>query len=259
MLKACAVYLLDPVSFYGSDALLKAGAVPQEAVLLIQADAENRRLREEMKSVAVLKEEAQALKLEVGRLKTLLGFRPERGRVVRWAPVIERDPANWHRFLSVSAGEEDGVQMNAPVLGVEEAYGTLASTGARLAAVGKVVEVHPRTSRVLLLTDELSSAAVQVASTPWEGLLEGAGAGGLRVNYLPVEANLAAGLEIWTSETSATFPAGILVGRIDAVLPKDPFIPFQSVRVRPEVQPYVLKEVLILVPDQEPPPSGRIP
>jgi len=69
---------------------------------------------------------------------------------------MERDPANWHRSLMIEAGLKDGIELNAPVLGVENG---------RLGAVGRVTELGPHWAKVLLITDELSSVAAYIPAS----------------------------------------------------------------------------------------------
>ena len=236
--KAGLSYVLDPMPYQGSKAVERLAAVPSTVTRLILADVENRDLREELRNQAVVRNRLEELANENERLRAALGMRPAAGRILLWARVMEREPLNWHRCLMVDAGEKEGVEVNSPVLGVE---------GSTLAAVGRVSEAGPHWSKVLLLTDELSSLAAYIPDRQWEGLVEGQGGARLRMNYLPSEAQFAIGETVRTSATSATFPAEVLVGTISRVYARDPFLTFQSVEVAPAVQPGLLKEVLILV------------
>lgn len=236
--KAGVSYVLNPVPFHGSQAVNRIAALPPRIARLISADLENLELRAESRNVALLKAELESLKRENERLRSQAGLSPAAGRILLWAHVMEREPNNWHRFLMVDVGENDGVELNAPVLGAQ---------GAVLGAVGRVTEVGPTWSKVLLLTDEASAAAAYLPGQQWEGLVEGQGSSRLKMSYLPSEAQFAIGEPVHTSATSATFPADVLIGNISKVYARDPFLTFQSVEVAPTVQPGLLKEVLILV------------
>ncbi|MBI4425626.1 MAG: rod shape-determining protein MreC [Elusimicrobia bacterium] len=236
--KAGVSYVLNPVPFHGSRAVERFAGMPTSVLRLITADVENASLRDELRNVALLKAELEGFKRENERLRAQMSLKPPAGRILLWARIMEREPLNWHRFILVDAGEKDGVEVNAPVLGAQ---------GDVLAAVGRVTEVGPRWSKVLLLTDELSSLAAYIPSRQWEGLVEGQGSPRLRMNYLPSEAQFSIGDPVHTSATSATFPVDILIGTISKVYQRDPFLTFQAVEVAPSVQPGMLKEVLILV------------
>lgn len=240
-LRACVSYLLDPVPYYGGGAVERLSGLPAGAARLISQDVEIERLRKESQERSLLVGEMESLRRENVRLLAALGMKLQAGRVVRWTRVMERDPMHWHRSVMVDSGSEEGVALNAPVLGVE---------GAELGVVGRVIEVNDHTSKVLLLTDELSAVAGTIQGTEWEGLVQGQGSARMRMDYLPVDAVPQTGVLVYTSPTSATFPAGLLVGTVSEVYTRDPFLAFQSVEVTPAVRPSAIKELMILVPER---------
>jgi cell shape-determining protein MreC len=151
--------------------------------------------------------------------------------------VMQRDPQHWYGSVAVDAGADRGVSLNDPVLG---------RRGDDLVAVGRIVEVRPRTSLVMLLTDQRSAAAAYLSSGTLEGLVQGQDAPHLKMNYINTEAHLVPDDAVYTSPTSATFPPDVLIGRVAQVNPRDPFLAFQSVDVAPALDGAALQEVLIL-------------
>lgn len=237
--RACVAYLLNPLPYYGSQAVRRLSELPADAARLISGDIELVRARRELQETAFLRAEVEALRRENERLSAALGMRPQGERVLLWARVMKRDPINWHRSIVVDAGSEQGVEVNAPVLAIH---------GSSVGVVGRVTEVHRWGAKVLLLTDELSAAAGYLPESGWEGLIQGQGGWRLRMNYLPLEADLAVGQRVHSSATSATFPPDILIGTVSRIFDRDPFLAFQSVEVEPAVPASTLKEVMILVP-----------
>jgi rod shape-determining protein MreC len=150
---------------------------------------------------------------------------------------MERDPARWYHGLMVDVGTREGVPLNAAVL---------AHAGGKVVVLGRIAEVSERTSKVLLVTDEFSSVAARLSSGTVEGLVQGQGTERLRMNYLHSEATVTPGDEVLTSATSATFPPGLLIGRVAKGYARDPFLAFQSAEVRPGFDPASVKEVMIL-------------
>jgi hypothetical protein len=150
---------------------------------------------------------------------------------------MERDPMHWYGSVGVDAGADKGVSLNDPVLGRKDDA---------VVAVGRVIEVRPMTSTVLLLTDQRSAAAAYLSSGTLEGLVQGQDAPHLRMNYLNSEAHLVDGDLVYTSPTSATFPPDVLIGRVSKIDPRDPFLAFQAVEVAPALDAAALQEVLIL-------------
>lgn len=242
--KAAASYVLDPVAWHGEKGVQRVAGAPERLGRLLMADMENERLLSELKRLEWLKTTVESLSLENERLRRDLGLRAPEGRHPLWAHVLERDPLHWYRSVVVDAGANQGVSLNDPVLGPAEG---------RLVAVGRIVELRPESSVVLLLTDELSAAAAYLSSGTLEGLVQGQDNPRLRMNYLNAEASIAVGDAAYTSPTSATFPPDILVGRVARVYPKDPFLTFQSVELAPALDASSLQELIILrakgVPD----------
>lgn len=238
--KALAVYLLNPVAYTGAKGVERLASVPPGVARMLAVDQENQRMLAEVRKASLLKAELDGLRLENERLSQALGLKVSAGGwEPLWARVMERDPLHWYSSLMVAAGADQGVVVNAPVLG---------RSGDTLVAVGRVVEVRPNSSVVLLLTDELSSAAAYLSSGTLEGLVQGQGGPYLRMNYLNSEVALTAGDQVYTSPTSATFPGNVLIGTVSTVNPRDPFLQFQSVEALPAVEASALKEVMVLLP-----------
>jgi rod shape-determining protein MreC len=248
--RALASYLVEPLPYHGDRLAARFEGVPEGAARIIRGDVELLEARRLLQEAELLKTELAALRADNARLAAATGVKPLAGRGVRWARVMERDPQNWYRSVMIDAGEEQGIPLNAPVVGIE---------GSTLGVVGRVTEVNPRTSKVLLLSDELSAVAAYLPAHGWEGLVQGQGTAFLRMNYLPVDAKFEVGDEVHTSPTSASFPPGLPVGRISRVFERDPFLAFQAVEVERLVRTSKLKEVLVLVPVTEavsaPPPA----
>lgn len=237
--KAAMVYLLNPVAYYGAKGTQRLADVPPNLGRLLRADLENVQLQAQLREALWQKSELEALRTENRRLAQALGLPPPRGYIPLWADVMERDPLHWYNSIMISAGAQQGVTLNAPVFGDQE--GTLV-------AVGRVTEVDKDSAHVLLVTDEASSVAAYLSTSAVEGLVQGQGGPRLRMNYLPSEVALSTGDLVYTSPTSATFPGEILLGRVMAINPRDPFLTFQSVEVRPAADAAALSHVMVLRP-----------
>ncbi|HAM34492.1 MAG TPA: hypothetical protein DEB40_11925 [Elusimicrobia bacterium] len=238
--KACAVYVFNPVAYYGSQGVQRLADAPPGVARLLRADMDNIRLQAETRNALWLKAELEGLRAENLRLALALGVKGPEGRVPIWADVMERDPAHWYNSVMVNAGSEQGVTLNAPVFGEKDGS---------LAVIGRVTDVRKTSAIVLLVTDELSSVAAYLSTAGVAGLVQGQGGPRLRMNYIHSEAVLSQNDLVYTSPTSATFPGEILIGRVVAVNPRDPFLTFQSVEVEPALDPGTLVHVMILRPE----------
>jgi rod shape-determining protein MreC len=199
---------------------------------------ENVELQAQLRDILWQKSELDALRAENRRLVQALGIKAPPGYVPLWADVMERDPLHWYNSVMVTAGSDHGVTINAPVFGERDGV---------LVAIGRVTEVRRDAALVLLITDELSSVAAYLSTSSVEGLIQGQGGPRLRMNYLPAEVVLSTGDLVYTSPTSATFPGEVLLGQVTAVNPRDPFLAFQSVEVRPAADAATLNHVMILL------------
>lgn len=235
--KAGAGYLLDPLAYQGEAGYRRLSGLPGRIRQLLLSDIENETLRAELRRGEWLSTTVSALSLENDRLRRALMLKAPAGRFPAWVRVMERDPIHWYRSVVVDAGADRGISLNDPVLGPREG---------KLVAVGRVVDVRPNMSTVLLLTDELSAAAAYLSSGTLEGLVQGQDGPRLRMNYLNAEARLSEGDSVYTSPTSATFPPDVLIGRVARVNPRDPFLTFQSVEVTPAADASSLQELMIL-------------
>lgn len=235
--KAGVGYLLDPLAYHGEAGYRRIAGSPERIRQLLQADIENEGLRAELRRAEWLATTVSALSLENERLRGALVLKAPMGRSPVWVHVMERDPIHWYRSLAVDAGSDRGVSLNDPALGPRDG---------RLVAVGRVVDVRPNTSTVLLLTDELSAAAAYLSSGTLEGLVQGQDGPRLRMNYLNAESHLSEGDSVYTSPTSATFPPDVLIGHVARVNQRDPFLTFQSVEVTPAADASSLQDLMIL-------------
>jgi rod shape-determining protein MreC len=249
--KAGVVYLLNPLAYYGAKGEQRLADVPPGLARLLRADLENVRLQAQLREALWQKAELEALRTENRRLAQALGLKPPPGYAPLWADVMERDSLHWYNSIMVGAGAQQGVSLNAPVFGDQD--GTLV-------AIGRVTEVRQDSSMVLLVTDELSSVAAYLSTSAVEGLVQGQGGPRLRMNYLPSEVALSTGDLVYTSPTSATFPGEILLGRVAAINPRDPFLTFQSVEVHPAADAAALSHVMILLKaGRGPRPTASVP
>lgn len=247
-LKACVAYVMNPVAYYGAKSTQRFSDVPANVRDLISADAQNRELREKIKQAEWVRAEEQSLKIENERLRQELGLKAPQVRSPVWARVMERDPHHWYGSIMIDAGAAQGLAVSAPVLG---------QVNGSLVAIGRVVEVRANSAIVLLLTDPLSSLAAYAvspsteSSKSFEGLLQGQNRSRLLMNYLNPDAQVSKGDLVYTSPTSATFPADVLIGTVTQVFPPDQELAFQSAEVALAADASRLKEVMVLKPQSE--------
>ena len=176
------------------------------------------------------------LELENEDLRQMLGLRARAplGSMLS-VNVIARDPLSVVQAVTVDRGGDDGVTVNAPVITWR-------------GVVGRVVDVHPKSSEVLLETDVNSaiSVRIQAADSRATGVIRGTGDGRLVMQYVPANDLLRTGDLAITSGIGGTFPPGLVIGQIVQVRQKDVEV-FQEALVEPAVDMRNLERLYVLL------------
>ncbi|MBR8830104.1 MAG: hypothetical protein N5P05_003237 [Chroococcopsis gigantea SAG 12.99] len=140
------------------------------------------------------------------QLKQLLGYYESQKTPVITAPIIGRSPDNWWQKIFIGRGSKDGVQKDAVVTGI----GGL---------VGRVTNVTPNTSEVLLVSNTDSNIGATVSRSRSMGLIEGQGDQIAVMRFFEKVPDVRPGDIVTTSAVSRLFPSGIPIGRVLSVAP----------------------------------------
>lgn len=145
------------------------------------------------------------------QLRDLLDYRTaQKNRQMFVAPVIGRNADLWWQQVTLGRGSREGIKVNFVVT----APGGL---------VGRVINVTPNTSRVLLVSDVTSQFGVTVSRSRYTGLLKGQSSTRAVMQFFDKVPDVRPGDFVATSPYSQIFPAGIPVGRVEKIdLTKSP-------------------------------------
>ncbi len=236
-IRIAASYSLYPSLHYGAKSAHYVRNVPENFVSLLKTDQENRVLKDKVRELEVRLQSASTLEAENARLSEEMKLSRSQPWSGEWARVINKTPSDWYGSFFIDKGSEDGLAVNDAVLGFE---------GGRAGLAGRVFEVYPRFSKVLLLTNGAASAVCSIAPAGLEALAEGKGTWMLKLNYVPEEAKLEEGAEVLTSPGGLLFPPGVLVGRVKKVYQRESFMNFITADIEPAVNVNTLKEVFVV-------------
>jgi rod shape-determining protein MreC len=196
---------------------------------------ENAALRAQVERLQGEAAQLREIELENQELRQLLGLRalPLANELIP-ARVVSRDPLNFAQAVSLDIGSDQGVREDHPVV-----------TWRGL--VGRVIEVQPASSRVLLVTDASSSVAVRVQEPESRatGVTRGRSDQWLLLQYVAQQEPLQTGDLLITSGIGGVFPAGIPVGKIAQVRRRDQEL-FQEALVEPTARLGQLDRVYVL-------------
>ena len=199
---------------------------------LINVQAENQRLREEIKWLRQENHRYLEAYLQYQRLQRLLNFREQTPLDVVAAEVVGRNANNWTEILYINRGTRDKIVKGLPVVTHE-------------GLVGQVIHAAPTLSQVMLLTDFRSGVDALVQRTRASGVVAGRGRNIAELKFLPVGADLHPGDRLISSGMGGVFPKGLIIGEVKEIHRNGR--PIQHVEIQPSVDFSHLEEVLVLV------------
>ncbi len=168
--------LTSPIANIGRTALGGVEAAIDGISAYIDAGSKNRAMEVELRRARTRLIEAQALKVENGRLARLARLVQNAPAEVAAARLIASTGASSRRYATLSAGSLQGVADGQPVRSPEGLLG-------RVVAAGRV------TARVLLITDGGNVVPVMRAGDGTPALATGLGDGSLEVRALEAGSN----------------------------------------------------------------------
>jgi rod shape-determining protein MreC len=209
---------------------------------LFNAREENERLKEQLERLTSQAIQDATAASEVERLRALLDYRRSDEFPADYdavgATVIVDPPNRFEQHIVVSAGSEDGVRMNAPVLNDE-------------GLVGKVTKVTRDQSRVTLLTDKESAVSAYDVRTEAYGVIRHGSGDSLVLDRVPKEERIVRDDVVVTSGRRfgllpSIYPRNIPIGMVTSVGQTDIDVN-QQIQVEPFVDFSSLESVLVLV------------
>jgi rod shape-determining protein MreC len=203
----------------------------RDYIHLHEADAENRRLREE---VGRLKLDNIFLRNELNqadRVKALQMFQAETQSKTLAARVFGVGAASSAKMVLVDRGSIAGVQRGMAVVTPD-------------GIVGKVIAAYPTASQVLLVTDPEFAAGVISQKNQARGTFKGTGKDYCVVDYIAPAEKVEVGEWFYTSGDDRIFPRGFPAGVVKEVRDAQPF---KEILVEPSGPRRGLEDVLIVL------------
>src|ERR1700761_4233102 len=151
---------------------------------------------------AALAEEA----MQGHRLQSLLSFQQHYVATTVAAQVIGTSGSDLSRVIYIDKGAKDGLKTDQAVITPD-------------GIVGKVRDVFPGTSQILLINDQTSGAGVLLSTTRVRAILRGNTGGRIVINNLTPDARIKPGEQVLTSGGDQIYPRGLSVGTIESISP----------------------------------------
>jgi rod shape-determining protein MreC len=236
LIRYWAVALITPIERVGTWSTSKVGGVWSGYVGLHGARSENDHMRAELDQLRIRNRELESQTAETQRLAAILSFRevhPEAQMLAAQVIGSSADPTS--HTLFINRGDRDHLRLN---------LGVITSEG----IVGKIVEVLPNTSQVLLINDKDSGVGAMFAATRTHGVVKGSGDPEPHMEYVVNDEKVTAGDAIVTSGEDHIFPKDLPIGMVRAANPGNPF---QIIWVQPAARLDRLEDVIVLLTQQQ--------
>jgi len=144
------------------------------------------------------------------QFRKVLGEKPIVAGSGTWAAIIGRSADSWWQQIIIGRGSNDGIKSGAIAVGA----GGL---------VGRITDISPHSSRVLLISDPANQVGVTVSRSRYMGIMRGQSQNLGIIEFFDRDTDAKRGDIIATSPFSKLYPAGIPIGRIRSVnLDKQP-------------------------------------
>lgn len=198
---------LTPLQWATAKVASGVGNTAKRYVSLKDARIENEQLRNQLsEQESKLVEIQEKLRL-AEQLKGFGEWETNTKESVTIARVISRDADRWFASVVIDKGTIAGIQKYQPVI-------------TREGLVGRIVQVGPISSRVLLLTDERHGAGAivgQLADARLLGIVKGKGESRCEMKFVDPPEQVPTGELVLTSGQDGVYPRGLIIGRIRPV------------------------------------------
>ncbi len=221
------------------------GGVWGRYVALVDVESENRELREENDKLRKQLEQVSRRAFDVAALEDLAVVKRQTPADTIGARVIGAPLSPQFRVVRLQIDRNEGeVKPGMPVI---------TGTG----PVGRIDKVYGTYADVVLVSDPRSKIDVVIPRTGGRGLLVGLGRADsydCKIDWLErqtkPEAKVAIGDDVVTSGLGASFPAGLVIGKVSKIVGDDGM--FQSLEVEPVVDVSRVRAVMVLLAEQPP-------
>jgi rod shape-determining protein MreC len=194
---------------------------------------QNRELQDEVARLRMEQVRLQQDADQARRLQALLDFKEKFIAKTVAAQVIASSGTEQSRLITIDKGSNDHIKIDMPVITPD-------------GIVGKVKEVFPQSSQVLLINDHDSGAGVILESSRLQGIVKGTSLGELQIVDIMSDEKVEPGEHVVTSGGDRIYPKGYAVGTVISSTPDRDNDPFLAIKIKPAANLNRLEEVLII-------------
>ncbi|OIP22743.1 rod shape-determining protein MreC [bacterium CG2_30_33_46] len=221
-----------PIVSFVNGFSLKTKGIGESIKDLRNLQNENKSLKDDIKELTLEISKLKEAKEENESLKKQLGFVKSVTYQTLAASVVTKDPSSFLRVVIINRGSKDGIKKNMPVI----SDGFL---------VGKIQEVNPDSSKVLLLSDSSFEVSGIIQGSKALGIIKGQIGSGIAMEMIPKDQTIKNGDTVVTSNLETDVPEGLLVGKINEISTESSGL-FQKASITPFVNINDIRNVIII-------------
>ncbi len=173
---------------------------------------ENAALRDEIRQLNLERVRMAEDASQARRLQALLGFKEQFISQTLPAQVISTTGTDFSRGIYIDKGSNDGVRRDMPVITPR-------------GVIGKIYQVYPSSSLILLINDPSSGAGVILEKSRLQGILKGTPSGETVLQNVMSDEKIEVGEKVLTSGGDRVYPKGLPVGTVAEVSPRRGYFP----------------------------------
>ena len=233
LIRYWAVSIVTPLErfFHGIGSSVRGGWA--NYIDLRHTRQQNHDLQEQIARLRLEQAEFAEDAMQGHRLQALLDFQQHYVSTTVAAQVVGSSGSDLSRVIYIDKGAKDGLKPDQAVITPD-------------GIVGKLRDVFPHTSQVLLINDQTSGAGVLLATTRIRAILRGSTTGRILINNLTPDARIKPGEQVLTSGGDQVYPRGLAVGTIESIAPDPDHQPYTLIQLRPAANLNQLEEVLVI-------------
>jgi rod shape-determining protein MreC len=193
--------------------------------------AENRALKAQIEQLRLEQTRLSEDANQARRLQSLLAFKEQYIQKTLAAQVIGTSGSEQSRAVFIDKGKHDGVEPDMAVITAD-------------GIVGKVLNVFPSTSQVLLINDQSSGVGAILEKSRLQGIVRGSSTGTVELEYVMSDEQVSKDERVLTSGGDGIFPKGLPIGTVTKVSPGHEL--FLNIQLQPAANLWKLEEVLVV-------------
>lgn len=227
--------VIYPFQFVAVSAWKGITGIPSFFIHLGNLSEENQKLRNNLNGLTPKLMLFKELSKENDRLRNTLNYKENNPYNLSLLPaqVVSKGPTPWYRILTINLGGRSGIEIDMSVITMQ-------------GLVGRVIEVTPFFSKIILLNDDESAVAAIASRSRDFGVIEGGHPNKLFMRYVSTGADIKVGDVILTSRASSIFPPGIPIGTVTHASKREHDL-FYQIEVKPAVDFSKIEEVFVVL------------